>query len=315
MVIELIIISLLIIPCHEEGYSQITSINSALPTGYTLNNGNIMIITEDSIFLYEQETMTTKMTFITDSKISLSDCPKITFLQLPDSDGGKIFCLIKDILYIFSPEVNLIKSFDLKNEINGDYDSMKFHKIENDKIYYTLSFANSSNRKFTLIYYEFDLLENKNNLINTITHEPTNSKGIITSTFEINISCEEMIHHSEGKVLVCFYENRNYQEISISIFKPENNFEVISSIDKVFISISNQLSFIETAVSKNKKIALICFVNNGGFGAFCFFYNIDENKFQHQKNIVNLVGRILLILEHIFFNKQINLCLAVVMEV
>ena len=134
MVIELIFISLLIIPCHEENYSQITSINSALPTSYTLNNGNIIIIAEDAIFVYEQETIIKKMSF-TDSKITLLDCSKITFLQLPDSDGGKIFCLIKEILYIFSPEVNLIKSFDLKNEINGDYYSMNFHKIENDKIY------------------------------------------------------------------------------------------------------------------------------------------------------------------------------------
>ena len=53
MVIELIFISLQIIPCHEEEYSQITSIDSALPTSYNLNNGNIMIITEDSIFLYQ----------------------------------------------------------------------------------------------------------------------------------------------------------------------------------------------------------------------------------------------------------------------
>ena len=276
MVIELIFISFLIIPCQQEDYSQIASIDSALPTSYNLNNGNILIITEDSIFLYEQETIIKKMTY-TDSKISLPDCYKIAFLQLPDSDGGYIFCLIKEILYIFSPEVALIKSFDLTNEINADYYSMNYHKTENDKIYYTISFARSVDRNFILIYYEFDLLGKENKAIYSTIHETTNSEGGIVSTFQINISCEEMIHHSEGKVLVCFYENRIEKEISISIFKPENNFEVISSIDRIFISISNSLIFIQTAVSKNKKIAFICLINNGGSGAFCFFYKIDEN--------------------------------------
>ena len=174
------------------------------------------------------------------------DRTKITFLQLSDSDGGYIFCLIKDIIYIFSPEVNLKTSFDLKNEIQGTYYSMNFHKNENNKIYYSLAFVNSK-KQFILIYYELDLTENKNNLKYSISHEPTNSKGGITTSFEINVSCEEMIHHSEGKVLVCFYENRNYdpQEMSISIFNPERNFEVITSISQVYISLSSQINFIE----------------------------------------------------------------------
>ena len=283
MVIELIFISLLIIPFHQEEYSKLAEINSLLPNSFSLNNGNTLIIAKDGLFLYEQEEIIEKMTFTEGNSInSKEECSKIAFLQLPDSDGGNIFCLIKEILYIFSPEVNLQKSFDLKSEINGDYYSINFHKIENNKIYYTIAFANSL-RKFILIYYELDLLENKNNLLNSIIHEPINSKGLYTSTFEINISCEEMIHHTEGKVLVCFYENRNYQEISISIFNLDNNFEVISSLDKIYISISNQLSLIETAVSKNKKMALVCFVNNGGSGAFCFFYNIDENNYTTPK--------------------------------
>jgi len=126
-------------------------------------------------------------------------------------------------------------------------------------------------------------LENKNNLLNKIKHEPIDSKGSVTSIFLTNISCEEMVHRIEGKVLVCFYENRNCQEISISIFNPDNNFEVISSLDKIYISTSNLLGFIETAVSKNKKMALVCFVNSGGAGAFCFSYNIDENNYTAPK--------------------------------
>jgi len=108
MVIELIFISLLIIPCHEQEYTKISEINSLLPTSYTLNNGNTLIIAKDGLFLYEQETIIEKITFAEDNPInSIEDCSKAAFLQLPDSDGGNILCLIKEILYIFSPEVNL----------------------------------------------------------------------------------------------------------------------------------------------------------------------------------------------------------------
>ena len=282
MVNDLIFLILLIIPYSKEEYSLLNSIDSLFPTSYTLNNGNILIINQDGINLYNPKLNLTDiiMPFTgEETKITQEeDVNKIAFLQLSDSDGGNIFCLIHDTLYIFSPEVNLKLNFDLKNEISGTHYSLNFHKIENDKIYYTLAFINSE-KVFTLIYYELDLLGEENNVKYSTSYKSTNSKGGVHETFESKIACEEMIHHSEGKVLVCFYENRNYdpQEIAITIFNPEN-FEIISSFNKIYISVPTQINFFKTATTKDKKNALVCYLYSGGNGAFCFFYNIDENN-------------------------------------
>ena len=41
------------------------------------------------------------------------ECSKTTFVQLPSQDGGNVLCLIKDKLYLFSQNIDLIDKFDL----------------------------------------------------------------------------------------------------------------------------------------------------------------------------------------------------------
>ncbi len=72
-------------------------------------------------------------------------------------------------------------------------------------------------------------LDNKiNELNNNKTYISITSGGENQTKFATNISCETMNHISYGNVFICFYENRGYNEISISILNPENNFESIS---------------------------------------------------------------------------------------
>ena len=110
------------------------------------------------------------------------------------------------------------------------------------------------------------------------TYTSITSDGKNITKFASSISCETMNHISYVYLFICFYENRGYNEIGISILNPENNFESIS-LPKLYINVSNQLIYIRTTVSKDKKDCLVCYLLSGGNGAFCFFYNIDTNSY------------------------------------
>ena len=267
----------------QEQYNEILSFESSHPNSLTLNNGNILIVAQKGIYLYNQLNYNISVIkeFSSDLYISNeSTATKTTFLQLPEKDGGYIIIFANDILYGLPPEANSITTFGKTNETNANYYSLSFFKIdENNNIFYTFGY-NDLSKKFRLSYYKLNILSNLNNLIYSKQYQSINSLGQNQSEFSAGITCERMNHISLGKVLVCFHENRiNSGEISISIFDPENNFEIISSIPKIYIIISSFIILIKSAVSNSYKKSLICYLFNFGSGAYCFFYNIDDNTY------------------------------------
>ena len=46
---------------------------------------------------------------------------------------------------------------------------------------------------------------------------------------------KKMENSTIGRVLVCFYENRNYYQIGFSIFNPDYDITKISSLSPAFI--------------------------------------------------------------------------------
>ena len=131
------------------------------------------------------------------------------------------------------------------------------------------------------------------------------SDGKNITKFASSISCEIMNHISYGYLFICFYENRGYNEISISIFNPENNFESIS-LPKLYINVSNQLIYIRTTVSKDKKNCLVCYLLSGGNRAFCFFIILIIIHILNLLNIQIIVNHTLFLLKLIIFIKLIN---------
>ena len=129
-------------------------------------------------------------------------------------------------------------------------------------------------------YYKLNIGLKSNDLIYSKEHEAISSLGQLDIKFTAGITCERMDHISLGKLLVCFYEIRsNKGEISISIFNPENNFEIISFNSTNYISNSDFLVFIKSAISNNYKKSFVCYLLNSGVGAYCFFYTIDDNSY------------------------------------
>jgi len=275
-----ILVSFLVTKTQEQ-YNEIISFESSYPNSLTLNNGNILIIAEKGIYLYNQlnYNITIIKEFPSDLYISNEkNGTKTTFLQLPEKDGGYIIIFANDILYGLSSDANSITTFGKTNETDARYYSLSFFKIDEDNyIFYTFGYCDTSG-KFRLSYYKLNIGLNSNDLIYSKNHEPNNSLGILETKFYSGISCERMNHISLGKLLVCFHENRvNSGEISTSVVNPEKNFEIISSIPPIYIIIPNYSIIIKSAISNNYKKSFVCYLLNSGSGAYCFFYNIDDN--------------------------------------
>jgi len=139
----------------QEQYNEIISFESSYPNSLTLNNGNILIVAEKGIYLYNQlnYNITIIKEFPSDLYISTEKIgTKTTFLQLLEIDEGYIIIFANDILYGLSPDANSIITFGKTNETDARYYSLSFFKIDEDNnIFYTFGYCDSSG-KYRLSY-------------------------------------------------------------------------------------------------------------------------------------------------------------------
>ncbi len=270
----------------KEEYNHILTFPSIYPSGFTLNNGNNLIAAKYGLFLYDQSSRQIKtiLNFTNDEYMinSEEDCIKTTFTQLSNQDGGYALCLIKDILYVFSPKIELIANFNLKEKINGYFYSLIHYKNEGDNIYYIIAVVENKGNNYNLkiVYYKMNIKFKNNEMLYNKTIVRKSSNGNILDNFSKAVSCVKMEKSDIGQILVCFYDNKNYKEIGISFFDLKNNLEEISSLSPLFINVTGYIKNLRTAVSEDKSKAFICYLYedyNGG--AYCFFYNINSNTY------------------------------------
>lgn len=177
---------------------EIISFKSDYPYSITLNNGNILIAAQYGIYLYEILTTSIRqvLNFTSDNQISTSEISIQTkFMQIPDDMGGNIFCLVKDLIYIFSPEANYLTFFDLSEEVDGIYYSLNFFKKESNYIYYTIAY-NDKNKYFNLKYYKMNIDLKENIIISQKQCDSLDSGGNYQQFFSTNIACEAMISNT-----------------------------------------------------------------------------------------------------------------------
>ena len=102
----------------KEQNNEIISFESIYPNSLTLNNGNILIVAQKGIYLYNQLNYNISIIkkFPSDLYISTEKAAtKTTLLQLPEKDGGYIIIFANDILYGLSSDANLITTFGKTN--------------------------------------------------------------------------------------------------------------------------------------------------------------------------------------------------------
>ena len=163
MVIKILYFSIILtimIKKSQENYNKILEFNSSFPIAFNLNNEKILIIYEKGICIYDQylNNINYIFNFTSENMITSSSyASKINFFQLSDEEGGNIFCLAREIIYVFSSDGIYQTSFNIQEETNVEYYSFNFHKKdENNYIYYTFGYTDNS-KIFHLSYYKMNI--------------------------------------------------------------------------------------------------------------------------------------------------------------
>jgi len=81
----------------------------------------------------------------------------------------------------------------------------------------------------------------------------------------------------EDEILACFYELYYNKKLEVRLFTISNDGITEINLDKANSNHEESLTIIKSAVSRNKKKALICYING-----FCLTYDVDLNEFTNE---------------------------------
>ena len=233
--------------------------------GFNLLSGNILLITDEGIKLYD--TSLEKTNDIINMTVNPDSFYFNSFVQFPLEQGGYIILKMLNNLYLINKEATEIISQDTKNEINGIYSKLITYKSQNNKLYCFVSFINNNN-KLKIIAYNIE------NSKLQFDYEVINEE---IQNFNLNsISCEIMLssfnHNSSS--LICFTSDKNSHKLIVTGYNPENNLSYIYSLTDDITNM--ELSFINSCTSKNKLIAFVCF-SQDTYGPKCILYDSKNN--------------------------------------
>ena len=240
---------------------------------YKLNNGNIVIVGNIGILIYDS----TELKLLYNYSYTLDNSTIIeskesyftTFAQFSEEYNGIVIICVKHILYILNSDGEF--KFNVKLTHNTKY--IEFYTIvpyiyENNNYYFILGYINSHKKAF-LQYCSFNI---NNKILRNITdYELCKS--------DYGLSCQIMNHNKYGNLLTCFYLSSYPVEIIASSFKIENN-----KIENILNSSYDDNSFsIQSEISSNREKAILCYIKNKDYNernGYCAIYDINENKFE-----------------------------------
>ena len=261
------------------------NINEAYPSAFLLSDGNLFLVTENGLRIYDSNFTNLQQYYNFESEYRITsenEAEKTAIAEYPD---GTVIALVKNILYILNKERSYIKKKNLSNYFtNGIYYSLIAYNY--DSLYYYYVIAYSDNGKIIIKYFNFsnDTIMTRNMQIDSLSYKPTNSQGQETCLRNYGLSCGVMIYN-ESNVVSCFYQLNSPDELGVSSYYIKTTGFQEVNITKKFSS-NNQTSIIKSVMSPDKKIALICHNKYYSFSG-CLKYDIATNEFTSEELYFN----------------------------
>ena len=247
-----------------------------------LNNNKYILISSKGITFLDN-TLTSSsndMTFVDELYSDLEDAYSTTAVQFSEEEGNLIFVILKDMLYVFSPDETLLTQTTFNYE--DDYYQMPFYlypykKIDNTYILLCVDVYEVFEEGF--IYLNFHKIFYDSN-----TKEITYSDRVIYTMLEFDASLElekyqstscALLKNGDLQYLNCFYSV--YGMYKLANFDPENNFEA-----NVILTNNNQreidcIAFKSLTLPGNDKVIHCSLYLNI---TECYEYNITSNTFK-----------------------------------
>ena len=241
------------------------SFKSKIKYIYPLSLNYILLINDKGIFTLEY---TTSFIFniINDhyfpQEININN-KLIKITKYSKIEGGYILCLINNILFILSEKGKFLFSYKFETIIINYNSFQEIFKKANNDFYFIVGFYDNSLINISLCKF------------NILKKEVYINKTIIDKNFVGDIiNCIHMYSNINGNVLACFYENKIYSNLSVTVFDIKNDIKNISFTSCKIPLINNNYKYLIS--SDKKRIIIYNIVKNQ---KLFLYYDIDINKF------------------------------------
>ena len=276
----------------ELNFYPIKILDSKYPVSLTLNNGNILLVTQDKIIFYDSlleniiNNYTLEEYLIANNE---EDTYKTIISQYSKEYNNYILLLINNYLFILDEEGQLYIKKNMTSPLNeyNYYHLTPYKKIENE-LYYIISGINKYNSQIDLFYYKININTSNNNLKLNKSFIPKTPSEENFLTLSYNIECQIMKSFEKNNILTCFYGGSVPSYILINSFDLENNLQDLDSYSNMTV-ISKNINYIKIKCDEDKSTALIGFINSNSDG-YIFIYDINSNKVSSIKKLASQIA-------------------------
>jgi len=293
------------------GSSFIQEFNIDYTHSLSLLNGNFFIIHKNGVKVYNYNftSLLYDYYFEGESLIPSSDLNNyVHIIQCPDDANQYVLVLIYNNIYVFSSRgqylfkeqnTQLFSDFS-EDELYFKYRifSFLYYKYEGNKYYFIVSYINGQ-KKIKLVKFEIDIYNHSFLIINNFPYDVEN---LISDSVGCNLINSEIFQEK----LSCFYAIRNdYRNTFVlSIFDPENNFNLLNKTEAVTKDGYNENMLIKSSIGEDKKKQIISYIMKSGSTLNYFVYDFNSSEYIEQYYTTNCLKGTILI--NFYYFKYLN---------
>ena len=263
-------------------YIILTSINSLhyfLP--YTLLSGNILLLSEEGLQIYEPNSNNISSIYNFSSNIGFEGGQSaLSFTQYYSLFNDYSICSIQgNLLFLQNENFSCIK---VSSEFNYNYKVLVPYIIQENYTSFILGLIQDNNLTLRM----YNVYINESCEINLMFENIFNYNNITSPYSGSYISCELMYYkgNHQNYTLICFTELSNPYKLIANIINITNNFTIIDYL--LYPEANAGIGAIKSIVSEDKKTSLVCY-SLISFKIECVIYNSEENKWGSPIEIYN----------------------------
>ena len=231
-----------------------------------ISDDSYYLIKSDEIYYYNQGNVSEKYRFENNQIItSEEEFEMISIGIFKNNPNIANLIVVKNYVYAVLKDINFCNS-ELDQETG--YREIYPYECTDIYCYYVYGFINSNKDLY------LTLIRNPFGYCNSTLNYTTN----INSVDSENLSCQYMQSSSNGKVLVCFYQNSNSKLMAIN-YEIDLDSHLIKNLTNLEQSKKNSgVKYIKSKLSIDETKCLVCYINKEN-KTDCLIYNIYNNTF------------------------------------
>jgi len=239
---------------------------------YTLFSGNILLLSEDGLKIYEPNSNNINSILNFTSYIDYEGGQStLSFTQFSSLFNDYSICSLQgNLLFLQNGNFSCIK---VSSEFNYNYKILVPYNTKENYTSFILGLMNNNN----LILRMYNLFINETCEINLMFENTFKYNNTTSQYYGSYISCELMYYkgNHQNYTLICFTEISNPYNLIANIINITNNFEIVDYL--LYPEANPGIGAIKSILSEDKKSSLVCYTLIN-FNSECVIYNSEENK-------------------------------------